>query len=101
MVDMSKMKEEALRRKREHEEKELRKQMSSSKRRASSRASSRGGRSSARGGARENPSAQRALAQRQGAQPRKKKRSVSRWVLDILLVLGALLVLVIILSPFR
>lgn len=96
MADMSKMKEQALQRKREHEERELRKQMDKSKRRPS-RSSSRG-RSGA--GGRSNPSAQRALAQ-QSARPKKRKRSISRWVLDILLVLGALLVMVMVLSPYR
>jgi len=100
MVDMTKMKEQALQRKREHEERELRKQMGGSKsssRRPSSRSDSRG---RSRAGGRSNPSAQRALAQQQ-ARPKKRKRSISRWVLDILLVLGALLVMVIVLNPFR
>ena len=99
MVNMNKMKEEALRRKREHEKKELEKQMAASK-----AASKRSGRKRSHGsasGRRSNPSAQRALAQQQQLRPKKRKRSVSRWVLDILLVLGALLVIVIILSPFR
>ncbi|WP_114418362.1 hypothetical protein [Marinospirillum perlucidum] len=105
MVDMAKMKEQALQRKREHEEKELRKQMGGSKssaRRGSSRGSSRSGssrgRSQTRG--RANPSAQRALAAQQQRKPKKRKRSISRWVLDILLVLGALLVIVVFLNPF-
>lgn len=101
MVDMAKMKEEALQRKRQHEEKELKKQLGLDKRparRSSSSASRERTRTTARGTAR-NPSAQRALAQR--PQPKKRKRSVSRWVLDILLVLGALLVVLVMLSPFR
>jgi len=97
MADMSKMKEQALQRKREHEERELRKEMGKSKRRPSSRGDSRG---RSRAGGRGNPSAQRALAQ-QRTQPKKRKRSISRWVLDILLVLGALLVIVMVLNPFR
>ncbi|SFW98471.1 hypothetical protein [Marinospirillum alkaliphilum] len=100
MVDMAKMKEEALQRKRQHEEKELKKQLGLDKRpaRRSSSASRERTRTAGRGTTR-NPSAQRALAQR--PQPKKRKRSVSRWVLDILLVLGALLVVLVMLSPFR
>ncbi len=97
MVDMAKLKEQALERKRQHEEKELRKQVSRSKRPAR-RTSASGSRSSTARGAARNPSAQRALAKR--TQPRKRKRSVSRWVLDILLVLGALIVILIMFNPF-
>lgn len=99
MVDMAKMKEQALRRKQEHEEKELRRQMKRSKsasRRSSSRSANR---SNAGGRGRANPSAQRALAQ-QRTRPKKAKRSISRWVLDILLVLGALFVILMIFNPF-
>jgi len=99
MVDMAKMKEQALQRKREHEERELRKQMKGSKSSSRRSASSNSGRGRSRAGGRSNPSAQRALAQ-QRVQPKKRKRSISRWVLDILLVLGALLVIVIMFNPF-
>jgi len=95
MVDMAKLKEDALQRKRQHEEKELRKQVSRSKRPARRTSASR---SKAKGGAR-NASAQRALATKR-TQPKKRKRSVSRWVLDILLFIGALIVVVVMFSPF-
>lgn len=97
MVDMAKLKEEALQRKRQHEEKELRKQVSRSKRPARRSSASRSRTSPAKGAAR-NPSAQRALAR---TRPKKAKRSVSRWVLDILLILGALMVVIFMFSPFR
>lgn len=97
MVDMAKLKEDALQRKRQHEEKELRKQVSRSKRPARRAPASRT--STAKGGAR-NASAQRALTAKR-PQPKKRKRSVSRWVLDILLFLGALIVVVIMFNPFR
>lgn len=97
MVDMAKLKEDALQRKRQHEEKELRKQVARSKRPAR-KPSASGSRASARGAA-NNPSAQRALANK--AQPKKRKRSVSRWVLDILLFLGALIVVIFMFNPFR
>jgi len=97
MVDMAKLKEDALQRKRQHEEKELRKQVSRSKRPARRAPASRS--STARSGTR-NPSAQRALAAKR-TQPKKRKRSVSRWVLDILLFLGALIVVIIMFNPFR
>ncbi len=94
MVDMAKLKEDALQRKRQHEEKELRKQVSGSKRPARRSSASRG--SKTRGNARN-------AAQPNTATPskaRKKKRSVSRWVLDILLFLGALMVVIFMFSPF-
>lgn len=94
MVDMAKLKEEALQRKRQHEEKELKKQLNKGKKpRNSSASSSR----SSRGSTARNPSAQRALAKQP---PKKRKRSVSRWVLDILLFLGALLIMVMMINPF-
>ena len=98
MVDMAKLKEQALERKRQHEEKELRKQVSRSKRPAR-RTSASGSRGNTAKGAARNPSAQRALEKR--AQPKKRKRSVSRWVLDILLFLGALITVIIMFNPFR
>lgn len=94
MVDMAKLKEDALQRKRQHEEKELRKQVSGSKRPARRSSASRGRKT--RGNARN-------AAQPNTATPskaRKKKRSVSRWVLDILLFLGALMVVIFMFSPF-
>ncbi|MBE0506041.1 MAG: hypothetical protein IBX50_04880 [Marinospirillum sp.] len=94
MVDMAKLKEEALQRKRQHEEKELKKQLNKGKKpRSSSASSSR----SNRGSVARNPSAQRALAKQP---PQKRKRSVSRWILDILLFLGALLIMLMMINPF-
>ncbi|NLW03995.1 MAG: hypothetical protein GX029_02020 [Pseudomonadaceae bacterium] len=93
MVDMAKLKEDALQRKRQHEEKELRKQVAGSKKPARRTSGSRGGKT------RGNASAQRDLAERPKA--KKSKRSVSRWVLDILLFLGALIVVILMFNPFR
>lgn len=97
MVDMAKLKEEALQRKRQHEEKELKKQLDKSKRPAK-RSSTSSSRNRARTAGGANPSAQRALAHT--AKPQKRKRSVSRWVLDILLFVGALLVVLMMFNPF-
>lgn len=97
MVDMAKLKEEALQRKRQHEEKELKKQLDKSKRPAK-RSSTSSSRNRPRNAGGANPSAQRALTRT--AQPQKRKRSVSRWVLDILLFVGALLVVLIMFNPF-
>lgn len=94
MVDMAKMKEQAMQRKREHDEKELRKQLGSSRRpapRRSSRAAPKS--SSSRRG-------QPAPAAAPRAKPKKAKRSISRWALDILLFLGTLLALIVWLVPF-
>lgn len=96
MVDMAKLKEDALQRKRQHEEKELRKQVSSSKRPARKAPASR---NSAAKGRTRGSSSQRALATKR-PQTKKRKRSISRWVLDILLFLGALIVVIIMFSPF-
>ncbi|SEI46349.1 hypothetical protein SAMN05421831_102147 [Allopseudospirillum japonicum] len=96
MVDMAKLKEEALKRKRDHEEAERRKQMKPQK-----SASSSARRAAKPGGAkRSGASAQGKEHTSKGQAAPKKKRSVSRWVLDILLFLGALLVLTLMFNPF-
>lgn len=93
MVDMAKLKEDALQRKRQHEEKELRKQVSGSKKPARRASATKSRASKTRSAA-----PQRGAAERPKA--KKAKRSVSRWVLDILLFLGALIVVIIMFNPF-
>ncbi len=94
MVDMAKLKEDALRRKQEHEEKELKRQMQRRKSAAPRKKNTASSRTAQR------PAARGARTQVVQAQPKKRKRSISRWVLDILLVLGALLVMVMFINPF-
>ncbi|HKM15573.1 MAG TPA: hypothetical protein VJY63_06595 [Marinospirillum sp.] len=96
MVDMAKLKEDALQRKRQHEEKELKKQVSGSKKPAR-RTSASGSRGSKTRGSARNSAQGNMVAQPKG---KKNKRSVSRWVLDILLVLGALIVVMLMFNPF-
>lgn len=105
MVDMAKLKEDALRRKHEHEQMERRR---NARKRQSARrqsgatkqevaGSSRSTRNtSARGSAKAQP--QRKTSTHPAH--KKKKRSVSRWVLDILLVLGGLFIVLMIVNPF-
>lgn len=97
MVDMAKLKEDALQRKRQHEEKELKKQVLGNKKPAR-RTSASGSRGSRTRGSARNSSAQGNAAQQ--PKVKKNKRSVSRWVLDILLVLGALIVVMLMFNPF-
>lgn len=97
MVDMSKLKDDALRRKQEHEELERRKQLASMTSSGNNRGAARG-RSTNR-----NVSSSRNL-KKTTAQNRSKnlnkrgvkapKKNMNRWVIDILLVLGALIVVV-------
>lgn len=104
MTDISKLREDALRRKQEHEELERRKQLNAMT--GSSRAPTRGRNTSARSTANKRTSAsgnfkKSGKSKTSSAQSTKranyakgKKRATNRWVIDILLVLGALLVVV-------
>lgn len=93
MVDMAKMKAQALERKRQHEEKELRKQLGMSKRPAR-----RAPRSRTESASHATARVQATAAQQRRGKPKKAKRSVSRWALDALLVLVGLMVMLALVS---
>ena len=93
MANMQKLKEDALRRKHEHEEKQRKEELRKMK---SGRPRS--------GKERERPSARNQRGKTDTPAPvsarRKPKKTPARWVVDILLVLGALMLLVMMFNPY-
>ncbi|WP_157834584.1 hypothetical protein [Oceanospirillum beijerinckii] len=85
---MNKLKQDALRRKQEFEDKqraaEFRKQRDRS----------------VKSGRKKREQAAAAAKQKQGMQKKKPKKSPARWMVDILLVLGAMLVLIMLFNPY-
>lgn len=97
MVDMSKLKDDALRRKQEHEELERRKQLASMSSSNSKRGGVRG--ASATRNSPRNRNLKKTATQNKPENLNRKgvntpKKNMNRWVIDILLVLGALIVVV-------
>lgn len=86
--DLANLKEQALERKRAHMKKQLEAEVAKSRRASNKRTPARRSRNSA------------ASTQAEAAKPAKKKTSVSKIAIEVLLVLGAILVLVFLFNPF-
>ena len=88
MADMNKLKQDALRRKQEFEDKKRSEEFRKQKNR------------SVKSGRQKREKAAAAAKQKQAMQKKKPKKSPARWVVDILLVLGALLLLIVLFNPY-
>ena len=98
MQNMKKLKEDALRRKREFEEKQRNQELQQQRRTSGGRPRPDRHRSAATRNQKAADS--RHKAQAPAAHHKKPRKTPARWVLDILLILGTLMVLVMLFNPY-